>query len=388
VVRRLLVVVSALSLLTVAACGSGSGSGSGGSGKDKTVTVGYMANLTGAAGGEYGTPFSRGLQMGLNEVKSSGYLKNRGLSVDLQTTDVASLVPNAVTAFNKFAQAGVPITISDSLSPISLAVAPLANNKKVTLISGAGSKLPNPDGYAFHLVDLVTPMRSLGKQMQADGVKRVAVILDGDNPSFKTLADAMTEGFTSAGGVAPVITQTISASATDVSSVLTNVSAQHPDAVFISSLPQQAGNVVAQLKQVQGLSSAKLYGSISWGAQTYEIAKKDVVGAVFAQEWAPGATATAEFEKAYQSKYGDTPAAYSALGYQTAWLIAVAINQAAGKGAVNGTTIRDNVPSASTSSDLKEHGVMPEFAIAKDGATSYTGTLTTFTSTGALTKTQ
>ncbi|MCW2758389.1 MAG: amino acid transporter substrate-binding protein, partial [Nocardioidaceae bacterium] len=150
------VLAGTLAAVSLAACGSGGSTSSSGS-----VTIGYMANLTGAAGGEYGVPFQRGFKQGLAEVKSSGYLKG-GTTIKVETTDVASEVPNAVTAFNKFAQAGVPITISDSLSPIGLAVAPLANSKKVVLISGAGSTLPNTAGYAFHLVDLVTPMQTLG----------------------------------------------------------------------------------------------------------------------------------------------------------------------------------------------------------------------------------
>lgn len=380
------VLAGAVAAATLTACGS-SGDSAGGTNSGNTVTIGFMANLTGDAGGEYGVPFQRGLTLGLSEVASDGYLKG-GPSLKVDTIDAASEVPNAVTAFNKFAAAGDPITISDSLSPIGLAVAPLANAKKTVLLSGAGSTLPNSDGYAFHLVDLVTPMESLGKKMEADGVKRVAVILDGDNPAFKTLADAMVQGYTGAGGSQPITTQTVSETTTDFSSVLTNVAAQHPDAVFISSLPQEAGNIVSQLKQVDGLSSVKLYGSISWGAQTYEIAKQAVVGSVFAQEWAPGGSQSAAFESAYKAKYGAMPEAYSAIGYQVAWLIAIAVKQAAAKGAVTGESLRDQIPSASISADMKKHGVMPAFAVAKDGATSYTGSLTTFTSAGELTKTE
>jgi branched-chain amino acid transport system substrate-binding protein len=348
------------------------------------VTIGFMASLTGDAAAAYGVPYSQGLKLGLQEVASSGYLSSSKIDIKLDTTDVASQVPNAVTAFNKFAQAGDPITISDSQSPIGLAVAPLANAKKIAFLSGAGSVLPNSGGYAFHLVDLVTPMETLGKRMVADGVKRVAVIQDGDNPAFKTLADAMTKGMESAGGSAPVDTETISETTTDLSSVLTNIKSKSPDAVLISALPQQSGNVAAQLKQSGGFDSTKLYGAIAWGDQTYEIAKKTVVGALFTQEWAPGLQNSQAFESAWKKAYHTEPIAYSALGYQSAWLLAIAIKQAAANGTVDGSTVRDNIPSASTSADMKAHGVMPEFAVAKDGATTYTGTLTTFNDSGQI----
>lgn len=366
--------------LAVSACGSSTAQG----GDDKTLAVGLLLNKTGTMAEQYGNPFANGFAVGLDEVQSSGYL-NGGLKITTQTKDTQSAVPQAVTGFNQLAQAGDQVVISDSLSTIGKAVSPLANQKSIVFLSGSGSTLPNDQGYAFHMVDINDPMHTLGAHMYDVGCRRIATIVDGDNETFPGLEQAMASGFAKAGGAAPVASQTISETATDFSSVLTNIAKSAPDCVFIADLPQEAGNVVSQLRNTGGLQKVKLFGDVSWGPQTYEVAKSAADGATFAEEWAPGDAKSETFESLYKRKYGNEPTTFAALGYQEAWLVAVAAKESFAKdGKVSASGLRDAIPAASTSADLAKHSILSGFKMDAAGDTTYKGTLTTFSSTGQI----
>lgn len=374
-------------MVGITACGSsspGTSSSSGGGAPAQTVTVGFLANLTGP-GASFGVPFNNGLQLALKDIASSGTLSNPNIAINLDTRDTGSVEANAVTIFNKFVQAKDPITISDSQSPIGLAIAPIANSQKVLFIIGAGTKLPNEGGYAFHTADLGTPMKTLGASLFTGGSKRVATIIAGDNPAFATLAAATESAYKAAGGSSFVASQTISSADTDFSSVLTNLRQANPDTILISALPAQSGNVIKQIKSLGGLDSAKIVGTIAWGPQVYDVAKSAAAGAVFASVWAPGSSSSSAFESAYRSAYNATPIAYSALGYETGWLLAAAMKQITSSGGtITSTTMRDALPAASTSDLLRQHGVIPGFAVSASGAATYPGALSVFGPDGTI----
>lgn len=382
--------VVVIALASVGACGSpGSGSSaspgssSGGSAASKqTVNIGFLANLTGP-GQPYAVPFSKGMKLAFKDAQSE--LDAAKVSIKIDEQDTASVEANAVTLFNKFAQAGDQVTVSDSQSPIGLAIAPLANSRKVLFVSGAGSKLPNDNGYAFHVADLGTPMKTLGQQLQANGSKRVASIVDGSNPSFPTLVKATEGAFTAAGGSAFVGTQQVRPGDSDFSSVLTNLAKSNPDTILISALSDQSGNIIRQIKQTSSLANAKIAGTIAWGPQVYDVAKDAAVGAVFAAVWAPGEQGSANFESAWKAAYGDTPVAYSALGYETGWILVAAMKQvAASGGKVTSDSLKQALPAAATSDLVKQHGPIPGFTLPADGAAQYPGVLAVFGSNGAI----
>ena len=373
----------------VAACGSSgstSNGGSGGAGKSsKSVTVGLVSNLSGDAANAFGVPFHNAFEMALKDIDANGLLRNAGVSIKLVTEDANSEVPKAVTAFNKLVQDGAPIVLHDSQSPQGLAIAPIANQDKVTFLSGAGSKLENPAGYAFRFTDLASPTGAVGTFLAKDGRKRVAAIVAVDNPSFATLAQLTEKGLKDAAGTGFVDTEKVSSSDSDFSSVLTNVEKQNPDAVLLSVLPQQAGNIIRQMAQSSSLKDVRVVGTLAFSTQVFQVAGNAAVGAVFPQVWAPGQKQSAKFEKAYDAKYGESPTAYAALGYEMAWVTAAAIANVASSGAdINGTTLRDAIPAASTAQVVKDNGVVPGFSISKEGAASSPGVLATFNKDGKI----
>lgn len=125
-------------LLALTGCGGPAGDNSG------AVRIGLLANLTGDAAMSFGKPFERGFELALHEAEP--ILDESGVSIEVLTEDAKSAVPSAVTGYNKLRQQSVPLVVQDSQSPLGQAVAPLANEDRITLVSGAGSALENSAG--------------------------------------------------------------------------------------------------------------------------------------------------------------------------------------------------------------------------------------------------
>ncbi|MDT2004045.1 ABC transporter substrate-binding protein [Rhodococcus opacus] len=162
----------------------------------------------------------------------------------------------------------------------------LANEDRITLISGAGSALDNSGGYSFRFTDLSTPTMSVGSRLAGEGHTRIGLVVAGDNPSFTTLAEATEKGLPA--GFAS--RQEVSSQDTDFSAVLANLRRDQLDAVVLSVLPAQAGNLILQMKHAGEFADVKLVGTVAISGETYTVAQDSARGFEFPQVWAPGGT--------------------------------------------------------------------------------------------------
>jgi branched-chain amino acid transport system substrate-binding protein len=341
------------------------------------VKVGLLGNLTGRAAASFGVPYKNGFEIGLADIVRSGVLSPTKTTIVMEALDTNSEVTKAVTGFNQFAQRRLPIVLSDSQSPIGQAIAPLANDSKVALISGAGSQLENKGGYAFRLADLKTSTSAVGKHLIAKGAKRIGVIVATDNPSFPTLAAATLDGL----GVSYVSTQNVTTKDSNFSAVITNLKSANIDALVLSVLPEQAGNIIQQMAAA-GMQNVLLAGTLAISPQTFTIAGKSATSMVFPQAWAPGGGRSAAFEAAYKQKFNGTPTAYSGVGYHVAWLIAAAAIEVEKSGKpITGENLRSAIPAASTGELVKKYGIM-ELALTASGDPISPGTISRFADNG------
>lgn len=379
---RLIAAALTAGLLALTGCGS-ERSGSSGS-DDDSVTVGYLGNLTGDSSAPYGKPFDNGMKLALGDIKDAGYLSKAGVDVKVITEDTGSELSTAVTKYNGLRGKGVDLVLSDSMTPIAAGIAPLATSDKLPFLTGSGSPIENSDGYAFHLADLGTPMVTLGKEQAGKGLKKVVAVVDGDNPAFQTMASSFEKGMKDGGAGGFADTVTVTSSDTDFGSLMTKLKGDGADGVFISLLPEASGNVLRQMQQYGGLDKVAKLGTIAWSGQVFDVAEKAALGSYFALPWAPGLPSSADFEEAYVAKYKTKPNAYSAIGYQTAWLIAAAAVEAKEAGGVSAESLKAALPKASTSAVVKDHGVIDDFSLDPAGDPSYPGTVATFADDGAI----
>jgi ABC-type branched-subunit amino acid transport system substrate-binding protein len=358
-------------VLASAACASSPGQASG----KGAVKVGLLLNLTGKAAPSFGVPFQRGFQLALDDAKAT--LQGAGVTVGVATEDAKSAVPDAVTGYNKLRSDGAVLVLNDSQSELAQAVAPLANDDKITFFSGAGATLENKSGYAFRFTDIKTPTLAIGTYLKNHGAKRVGAVVASDNPAFAGVA-ALTESGVS-GGYA--VKQAIASTDSDFSALLANLRKANLDGLVLAVLPAQAGNILVQMKQTGGFRGVTAVGTLAASTETYKVAQSAANGFVFPQAWAPGANGSAAFETAYKAKYQETPTAYGALGYQVGWIAVATAISAHRKATVTGTAMRDALSAASTDPLVKQHGIL-DLTVGMDGKPTSSGVLATFDTQG------
>jgi branched-chain amino acid transport system substrate-binding protein len=339
-----------------------------------------MAHLSGTSAGPYGIPFDRGLKLGIDNVNSSNVLGNVKLKLD--SHDVAGAVPAAVTQFNKFMQAGTTIIVSPNVTPIARAITPLAQQEKAFFLSGA--TVSEDVDHTFGLVDARSPEITFGKRVVALGHKRIAVIVDGDNPAFTTITDNFEQGLKDS-GVSIAQRVTIGEKDSDFSSVISKVRQVNPDLVVFATLSDAAGNIMTQMKQAGGFDKVQMAGTVAWQQQVYMTAGSVAAGSIFPSYWIPGGPDTSGFLAKYQATYNADPTTYSALGYQAAWLIASAVQLASQRGQkVTGELVSTLISEAAGSPLVKEHGPIADFQEPASGFPQYPGVVATFSSNGKI----
>lgn len=348
----------------------------------ETVVIGHLAHLTGADAGPYGIPFDRGIELGVQAVNESGVLGE--VALELDTQDVGSEVPSAVTQFNQFVSDGVTILVSPSSTPIQRALQPFVAEEGAILLSasvGDGSK--EEPGGVFALGDVATPHVTFGRYAATDaGRSRAVMIVDGDNPAFADIAGNFRLGFEEEGG--EIIDEVaVSATDSDFSPVLTRIAEEQPDLVFFATRSETTGNLMTQMEQFEEFEDTLYGGGVSWQQQVYETAGEAAVGSEFAVYWSSTVAGDTAFEQAFEAAHGEAPQTWDALGYQSAWLIAGAISVAVENGEeISGAVLSEYMPEVGSVPLVQENGSFSEWGFRPSGLAEYPGAVVTFDEDG------
>lgn len=370
-----------------AACGSDESSESSGGNPDfETVRIGQIKHETGVGGESYGIPLDNGLRLGLRHVQESGYLDDVELNIDMDVKDDQTDPTQAVTELNNFIRDGRDIILATGLTPVATALAPIADDSEVLLVSmGSGGGATDVEDYYFRMIDSVDGnAAAIGRYMAEQGHERIAAVIDGDNPGFVRAPALMEAAMAENGGPSSFeLIETVSTQDSDFSSILTNVADEDPDALWLGLLDASAGNFLQQMRQVDGLSDVPVYGNGGTGANLAVIAGDAVEGVTYALPWVEGVEDTEKFTEDYVAEYETEPSSFSALGYTTAWLLATAVKMVAEDGEeVNADTVREMWTEAAASDEFLENSLIKDFSVDETGKPSYQGVIGRFDADG------
>ncbi len=281
-----------------------------------------------------GVPSHEGLLVGLDEVNSSGML-GAG-KIKLMVEDTGSEKAQAITLINRFqARDNVLLVLGPSSSSEGVAIAPVANDLKIPLLTTtAVSDAINKSGiWAFKTPSSPSVIIGEVAKYAADNlrVKSAALVWGRDNDGQVGQKNAAAAYFKSH-GVTVVAEESVLTTDTDFLALITKITAQNPDGIFLALTAEQAASFIIQARQGGIDPKVRFIGVPNMGAEQFTtIGGKAVEGSVFVADYFPNLQTpeNQRFVAEYKKRYNRIPDNGAALGY-TAIMIAAAAIKAAG----------------------------------------------------------
>lgn len=301
----------------------------------KEIKIGASLPLTGEVA-SYGIRAKRGIEIALEEINSEGGITGRKVKVIFE--DDKNDPKTGVSIITKFSTVDkLPVVIGSAGSTVTLAMAPIANQNKVVLISPISSSvnLTSKGGPYFFRV---CPADDAQAKILADwvlekGHKKVALIYT-NNSWGKPLAESFQKYFETVGGKV-VIAEGVEERTTDLRTQLAKIKATKVNVVVSPTYPVEGGNLLKQAKEM-GIK-AEFYGGDNWDAPEFLTAAGNAAnGAFFVDPSEKMGGKFKTFSEKYREKYNEEADINSAFAYD----VMTAIFEAMNRGALDGSSIQ------------------------------------------------
>lgn len=306
------------------------------------VTIGAVLPLTGS-GAPYGESARNGIALAVEEINGSGGIAGKKLAVVFE--DSQSSPSNGVTAYRKLLEVnGVPATLTE-FSPVVMACAPIANERKSVLLN-CGAQTPKVRAGGPYLFSAIPDANEEAVQM-ADftynvlGLHTVATFAMNTETGVAT-TEIFVKRFTELGGRI-IAQERHDQGATDFRSQLTKLKVQAPPAVYMISLSRESALILKQAMEMGFRTQWLSYTSFQ-AEEILSVAKEAGEGVIYSYpKFDPAASQKAEaFEKAYSRRFSRQPEVYAATFYDGVRALKAAMDREG----VSGEAIRKGLSTA------------------------------------------
>lgn len=306
----------------------------------KEVRIGIVAPITGEAA-TFGISTSNAAKLYFDQVNAAGGVS--GMTIRYFVEDDKGDPAEGANAYSKLIdQDRVSAIVGTVMSKVSLAGAPIAQNKGVPMISPTST---NPavtlvGNYIFRacFIDPFQGFVAAKYAIDVLGVKTAAALYDSGNDYTKGLAEVFRDEFTKMGGRI-VAFESYATGTSDFNAQLVKIRAVTPDVLFLPNYYNDSGLIAKQAREM-GIK-AQFLGSDGWDSpDLFSIAGSSIEGGVFVNHFSHESTlpAAQKFVKEYEEKYGQKPDALAALAYEAAMITVDSIKRA---GSADPKAIRD-----------------------------------------------
>lgn len=299
--------------------------------KANEIRIGEFGSLTGTTA-TFGISTKNGIDLAAQEVNAAGGIGGATLRVIVE--DDQGRPEEAATAVKKLVeQDRVVAVLGEVASSRSLAGAPNCQNAGVPMItpSSTNPKVTAVGDFIFR-VCFIDPFQGMvAAKFSADTLKaRTAGILrDIKNDYSVGLADFFIKTFTSTGGRI-VADESYSEGDIDFKAQLTAIKAKSPDVIFVPGYYTEVGLIARQAREL-GIDKP-LVGGDGWVSdRLIEIGGEALQGCYFVNPFWEGSEdpAVQSFIRVYKEKFGGSPDALAALGYDAAKFLFAALKKLA-----------------------------------------------------------
>jgi branched-chain amino acid transport system substrate-binding protein len=306
----------------------------------KEVVIGEYGSLTGNTA-TFGQSTKKGSEMAFDEINKSGGLL--GMPVKLIVEDDQSKPEEAATAVTKLInQNGVVAVLGEVASSRSLAAAPICQGAKIPMVtpSSTNPKVTQQGDYIFRVCFTDVQQGEADAKFAAKFLKakKAALLYDVRNDYSVGLRLVFSQKFKEYGGEITA-EQSYSEGDSDFRAQLTQLKSANPEIIYVPGYYTEVGTIARQARDL-GIT-APLVGGDGWDSpKLWEIGGKALNGCYFSNHYSVDdpSPAVQKFVADYKVKFGATPDALAALGYDAARILAEAIRKA---GTTEGAKIRD-----------------------------------------------
>jgi len=306
------------------------------------IKIGHFASMTGSTA-TFGQSTDRGIRMAMDEINSKGGIL--GQQIVLITEDNQGKPEEAVNAALKLInQDKVVALLGEVASSRSLAVAPIAQQSKIPMISPASTnpKVTEVGDYIFRacFIDPFQGSAMATFAMKDLGLKKFAVFTDIKNDYSTGLAQFFKEKVKELGGEI-VADESYSEGDVDFKAQLTSIKGKKPDAIFIPGYYTEFGLIARQARAL-GIKVPMLGGD-GWDSdKTFEIGGEAINGCYYSNHYSSDdiRPEVQKFVSDYKKLYGSTPDAMSVLGFDAMMILADSIKRA---GTTDNQKLRDAI---------------------------------------------
>ena len=338
-----LTLVSLASVALLAACGEVSTTGNSGSASGteigKTLKIGFNFEETGDVA-SYGTAEQKGAKLAVDEINKAGGVD--GKQIEVTDKDNKSELSEASTvSTNLVTQAKVNAIVGPATSGGTGAAITNAAKASVPLITPSGTQddLTKGQDYLFRATFIDSFQGKILSKYVTDNLKAKKVVLYYDNSSdyAKGMAKAFQEEYK--GEI--VATETFASKDTDFQAALTKFKGKDFDALVVPGYYTEAGKIV---NQARGMGIDKpIVGGDGFNSEEFisQATPAAATNVYYVSGYSTSGDMTAKAKKfleAYKAKYNEEPSMFSALAYDSVYMVAEA-----SKGAKNSVDIKENL---------------------------------------------
>lgn len=307
---------------------------------EDTIKIGEYASMTGKEAA-YGQTSHKGILMAVEEINAKGGVL--GQKLELLTEDNQSKQGESATVVKKLISRDKVVALLGEVASIrSLEAAPIAQTNHIPMVSSASvnSQLTAKGDYIFRVCFVDSFQGGVLAKFAKETLKaqRVAVLTSVSNAYSVGMTKIFKEHFIANGGTIAA-DQKYNEGDKDFRAQLTAIKATNPDAIIATGYYTEAALICVQARQL-GLG-IPIFGGDGWDAPALlEIGGKAMEGTYFSTHYSPDnpSPEVQKFNQNYRARWGELPDAWAALGYDSAVVLADAIQRA---GTTRPAKIRD-----------------------------------------------
>lgn len=309
-------------------------------GPGEDIQIRSLEVITGSIG-ELGVPRQRAVALALADY---GPIKGHDVTMGAGLDSLCTAEGGKAAAETAVGDHRVVAVIGTSCSVAAAAASPILSQAGLVMISSsntapsltsdlrgnAGANY-HPGYYRVSSNDLYQAQAVAEFVHNQLGLHRMAAIHDGD-PYTTGITEAFSAAFEALGGAVTAVEE-VSRGDTDMIPVLTRIAASNPEGIFFPLFPDEAGHVVQQIEEVEGLAGLALFNTES----LLFIELESVDAYLSGPEFDFGANVNQatgrsghELFAAYRQQYNESANnAYIALAYDAATILLRAIEEVA-----------------------------------------------------------